>query len=158
MIYHDLTKIKSSMCRAAHVRPGGTPYTMFVPIIAILGGASSSKVGDHYARQMLPIGLILPNSTHVFPPQSPLPLSFGGKSFAIDPRDLVFAAVDPTNPTGDCVSGIFESAGNIGGATEWPVGDVFLKNTYFEEPDFPCSARLESLTASRSLTSTARQA
>lgn len=56
-------------------------------------------------------------------------LTFGGATFAIDTRDLAFQPVDPTNPTGDCVSGI--SAGNIGGAQEWLVGDVFLKNAYF---------------------------
>ncbi|GJE85515.1 acid protease [Phanerochaete sordida] len=56
-------------------------------------------------------------------------LTFGGQSFAIDPRDLLFAPVDPTDLTGDCVSGI--SSGQIGGATEWLVGDVFLKNAYF---------------------------
>jgi len=56
-------------------------------------------------------------------------LSFGGTSFAIDPRDIAFQPVDPADPTGDCISGI--GAGNIGGATEWLVGDVFLKNAYF---------------------------
>ncbi|THV02858.1 acid protease [Dendrothele bispora CBS 962.96] len=56
-------------------------------------------------------------------------LSFGGTSFAIDPRDIAFSPVDPNDPTGDCLSGI--SAGNVGGATEWLVGDVFLKNAYF---------------------------
>ncbi|THH18129.1 hypothetical protein EW146_g2804 [Bondarzewia mesenterica] len=56
-------------------------------------------------------------------------LSFGGTSFAIDPRDIAFTPVDPTNPTGSCVSGI--SSGQIGGAQEWLVGDVFLKNAYF---------------------------
>jgi len=56
-------------------------------------------------------------------------LTFGGNSFEIDSRDLVLKPVNSNNPTGDCVSGI--SAGNIGGATEWLVGDVFLKNAYF---------------------------
>ena len=42
-------------------------------------------------------------------------LSFGGTSFAIDTRDLLFAPVDPNDLTGDCVSGI--SSGQIGGAT-----------------------------------------
>ncbi|KAG6850695.1 hypothetical protein H0H93_009853 [Arthromyces matolae] len=56
-------------------------------------------------------------------------LSFGGTSFTIDSRDLAFQPVDPNDPTGDCISGI--SAGQIGGATEWLVGDVFLKNAYF---------------------------
>lgn len=60
---------------------------------------------------------------------SSVALSFGGTSFAIDPRDLLFQPVDPNDPTGDCVSGI--SSGQIGGATEWLVGDVFLKNVYF---------------------------
>ncbi|KAI5119836.1 hypothetical protein M0805_008402 [Coniferiporia weirii] len=60
---------------------------------------------------------------------SSVALSFGGKSFAIDPRDLLFLPVDASDPTGDCVSGI--SSGEIGAATEWLVGDVFLKNAYF---------------------------
>lgn len=73
-------------------------------------------------------------------------LSFGGQSFNIDTRDLLFSLA-ATNPaaqsasasasasasgnvtTGDCVSGI--SSGQIGGANEWLVGDVFLKNVYF---------------------------
>lgn len=46
-------------------------------------------------------------------------LTFGGKAFAIDPRDLAFQPVDPNDPNGDCVSGI--AAGNIGGANEWLV-------------------------------------
>ncbi|KAK7044185.1 hypothetical protein VNI00_007905 [Paramarasmius palmivorus] len=55
-------------------------------------------------------------------------LSFGGTSFSIDPRDI--AIQDPANPNAEtCLSGI--SAGNVGGATEWLVGDVFLKNAYF---------------------------
>ncbi|TFK49900.1 aspartic peptidase A1 [Heliocybe sulcata] len=58
-----------------------------------------------------------------------LALSFGGTSFAIDPRDLAFQPVDANDLTGDCVSGI--SSGQIGGAQEWLVGDVFLKNAYF---------------------------
>ncbi|EPQ52745.1 acid protease [Gloeophyllum trabeum ATCC 11539] len=58
-----------------------------------------------------------------------LALSFGGTSFAIDPRDLAFQPLDPNDLTGDCVSGI--SSGQIGAATEWLVGDVFLKNAYF---------------------------
>ncbi|PFH53096.1 hypothetical protein AMATHDRAFT_138478 [Amanita thiersii Skay4041] len=56
-------------------------------------------------------------------------LSFGGTEFAIDPRDIAFQPLDPRNPSGDCVSGI--AGGNIGGANEWLVGDVFLKNAYF---------------------------
>ena len=55
-------------------------------------------------------------------------LSFGGTSFAIDPRDIAFQPADPNDPT-DCISGI--SSGQIGGATEWLVGDVFLKNAYY---------------------------
>jgi len=56
-------------------------------------------------------------------------LTFGGRSFAIDPSDLAVDPIDPTDLSGDCVSGI--SSGEIGGATEWLVGDVFLKNVYF---------------------------
>ncbi|KDQ14371.1 hypothetical protein BOTBODRAFT_32830 [Botryobasidium botryosum FD-172 SS1] len=56
-------------------------------------------------------------------------LTIGAKSFAIDPRDLTFLPEDPNNLTGNCVSGI--SSGSVGGANEWLVGDVFLKNVYF---------------------------
>jgi len=56
-------------------------------------------------------------------------LTFGNTSFAIDPRDLAQSPVDPKDPTGRCTSGI--SSGSPGGATEWLVGDVFLKNAYF---------------------------
>jgi len=55
--------------------------------------------------------------------------TFGGQQFAIDPRDIAFQPVDPNNPQGDCVSGI--TSGAVGGANEWLVGDVFLKNAYF---------------------------
>jgi hypothetical protein len=51
-------------------------------------------------------------------------LSFNGQTFAIDPRDIAFLPVDDNDPTGTCISGI--SSGQIGGATEWLVGDVFL--------------------------------
>lgn len=53
----------------------------------------------------------------------------GNQDFAIDPRDLSFVPVDQNNLKGDCVSGIM--SGQIGGAQEWLVGDVFLKNAYF---------------------------
>ncbi|KIK96589.1 hypothetical protein PAXRUDRAFT_25008 [Paxillus rubicundulus Ve08.2h10] len=58
-----------------------------------------------------------------------LALSFGNTSFAIDPRDLAVLPVDLGNPTGDCTAGIQPQ--QIGTATEWLVGDVFLKNAYF---------------------------
>ncbi|KAJ8496880.1 hypothetical protein ONZ45_g12289 [Pleurotus djamor] len=69
-------------------------------------------------------GFVIPCTT-----TSEVALTFGNTAFTIDPRDLVFAPLDPADPAGDCVSGI--SSGNIGGATEWLVGDVFLKNAYF---------------------------
>ncbi|KIM39982.1 hypothetical protein M413DRAFT_19672 [Hebeloma cylindrosporum] len=56
-------------------------------------------------------------------------LTFGGQEFTIDPRDMAFQPVDPNNPQGDCISGI--TSGSVGGAKEWLVGDVFLKNAYF---------------------------
>lgn len=58
-------------------------------------------------------------------------LTFSGQTFAIDPRDLLFAPVDPTDLTGDCVSGI--SSGQIGGAQEWLVRllpSVFAASTF----------------------------
>ncbi|KAJ7510363.1 acid protease [Mycena galericulata] len=57
-------------------------------------------------------------------------LTFGGTSFAIDPRDIAVQPVDANDPTGDCTSGI--SGGSFGTSdTEWLVGDVFLKNAYY---------------------------
>lgn len=56
-------------------------------------------------------------------------LTVGNQVFTIDPRDIAFSPVDLNDPTGDCVSGI--SSGEVGAATEWLVGDVFLKNAYF---------------------------
>lgn len=53
----------------------------------------------------------------------------GTQDFAIDSRDLLFVPVNQNDLTGDCVSGIM--SGQIGGAQEWLVGDVFLKNAYF---------------------------
>jgi hypothetical protein len=61
--------------------------------------------------------------------QQSVALNFGGQSFAIDPHDIAFLPVDENDPTGDCTSGI--TSGQIGGDTEWLVGDVFLKNAYF---------------------------
>lgn len=55
--------------------------------------------------------------------------TMGGTAFTIDPRDLLFVPVNQNDLTGDCVSGIM--SGQIGGAQEWLVGDVFLKNAYF---------------------------
>jgi len=56
-------------------------------------------------------------------------MQFGGQNFDINPKDVAFLPVNPADPTGDCISGI--SSGQIGGAQEWLVGDVFLKNAYF---------------------------
>jgi len=55
-------------------------------------------------------------------------LTFGGTAFAIDPRDLAIAPLNPANPN-DCISGI--AAGTIGGPNRWLIGGVFLKNAYF---------------------------
>jgi hypothetical protein len=48
-------------------------------------------------------------------------LVMGGKSFAINPVDLAFLPLDLNELKGDCTSGI--SAGQIGGAGQWLVGD-----------------------------------
>jgi len=54
-------------------------------------------------------------------------LKFGNRVFTIDPRDIAFAQISRGSNT--CVSGI--ASGTIGTATQWLVGDVFLKNAYF---------------------------
>ncbi|PWN51679.1 acid protease [Violaceomyces palustris] len=56
-------------------------------------------------------------------------LTFGGKTFTIDPRDMIFLPVDANNLKGDCVSSV--SSGSVGQDNEWLVGATFLKNVYF---------------------------
>ncbi|KAF7301321.1 Acid protease [Mycena indigotica] len=51
-------------------------------------------------------------------------LRFGGRDFAIDPKDLVFASRG--RKTGDCTSGIGSFDDD-----KWLVGDTFLKAVYF---------------------------
>jgi len=46
-------------------------------------------------------------------------LTFGGRSFAIDPRDITFLPVNASDLAGDCISGI--AAGQLGGAGQWLV-------------------------------------
>lgn len=53
-----------------------------------------------------------------------LSLSFGGKDFEIDPRDLSFLPKDPKNLKGECTSAI--SAGSPGGQNEWLVSMSIL--------------------------------
>jgi hypothetical protein len=56
--------------------------------------------------------------------------TFSGRSFEVNPKNLAFVPVDPSNPnTGDCISGI--TAGNFGGPTQWLLGAAFLKGVYF---------------------------
>ncbi|KIJ32489.1 hypothetical protein M422DRAFT_35793 [Sphaerobolus stellatus SS14] len=54
-------------------------------------------------------------------------LSFGGRTFTIDPRDIAFAQA---NNNDVCVSGIQTGAVDDNGST-WLVGDTFLKNAYY---------------------------
>jgi len=56
-------------------------------------------------------------------------MNVGGGAFPIDTQDLLFLPVNQTDLTGDCISAV--SAGQVGGANEWLLGDVFLKNAYF---------------------------
>ncbi|KAF7292744.1 Acid protease [Mycena indigotica] len=54
--------------------------------------------------------------------------TFGGATFAIDPRDIAVQPVDNTGTT--CISGI--TGGSFGTSdTQFLVGDVFLKNAYY---------------------------
>lgn len=56
---------------------------------------------------------------------STVSLSFGGRFFAIDPRDLPYFPVT-TNVTGECISGISP----VEGFDQWLIGDTFLKSVY----------------------------
>jgi hypothetical protein len=82
-------------------------------LMALVPGAQSDGQG----------GFTVPCTTN-----ASIALTFGGQSFAIDARDIAFLPVS-NDLTGDCTAGV--SSGQIGGATEWLVGDVFLKNAYF---------------------------
>jgi len=54
-------------------------------------------------------------------------LTFGGKAFNINPKDI---AIQGSGDGTNCLSGI--SAGSFGTSnTQWLVGDVFLKNAYY---------------------------
>ncbi|KAJ7671612.1 aspartic peptidase domain-containing protein [Mycena polygramma] len=55
-------------------------------------------------------------------------LVFRRKSFSIRPVDLTFLPLDPKNPRGACTSAIAQASSE--GATQWLVGDTFLKNVY----------------------------
>ncbi|KJA26380.1 hypothetical protein HYPSUDRAFT_36694 [Hypholoma sublateritium FD-334 SS-4] len=58
-----------------------------------------------------------------------LALTFGGQEFTIEPTDFAIQPVGGAAANNLCTCGI--TSGDIGGATEWLVGDVFLKNAYF---------------------------
>ncbi|KAG0146584.1 hypothetical protein CROQUDRAFT_44259 [Cronartium quercuum f. sp. fusiforme G11] len=68
-------------------------------------------------------GFTLPCKT-----QATVALNFGGRDFSILASDLVVQPVKSNDLEGDCMSGI--SSGQIGGAHQWLLGDVFLKNVY----------------------------
>ncbi|KZV74649.1 acid protease [Peniophora sp. CONT] len=88
------------------------PQTDADTLMAAIPGAKSDGQG----------GYTVPCTTNVS-----VAMSFGNTNFAIDSRDLAFLPVS-NDLSGDCTAGV--SAGQIGGATEWLVGDVFLKNVY----------------------------
>ncbi|KAL0954627.1 hypothetical protein HGRIS_003582 [Hohenbuehelia grisea] len=58
-----------------------------------------------------------------------LSLSFGGRAFPIQPRDLRATPLNKDDPNAECKSRIGEMRGR--GGSQWIVGDVFLKNVYF---------------------------
>ncbi|KIY43780.1 acid protease, partial [Fistulina hepatica ATCC 64428] len=55
-------------------------------------------------------------------------LTFGGRPFPIDSRDLSFLPVDPKELGGQCISGIVAGVANAD--KRWLVGTLFLKNVY----------------------------
>jgi hypothetical protein len=57
-------------------------------------------------------------------------MTFGGRSFSIDPTDLAQFPVDQSNPDGDCTSAITGDTGGDNNPSQWLLGDTFLKNVY----------------------------
>ncbi|GAA6011116.1 hypothetical protein JCM10207_005502 [Rhodosporidiobolus poonsookiae] len=70
-------------------------------------------------------GFTLPCTT-----RSSISLTFAGRAFPLNPRDLTFLPLTD-DLDGECVSAI--SSGSVGGegSGEWLVGAAFLKNVYF---------------------------
>ncbi|KAF7783279.1 hypothetical protein Agabi119p4_2655 [Agaricus bisporus var. burnettii] len=82
----------------------------------------------------LEVGLQAPGF-YVYPCDTELQvsLSFGGKSWTIDPEDMNLGAADLAGEL--CLGGIFDltAGSNVGpgaGNPGWVIGDVFLKNVY----------------------------
>lgn len=71
-------------------------------------------------------GYTLPCTT-----KSTIVLTFGGKAFPIDPRDLAEGGpVDDNDPTGECFSAIQGDVDGDDASNQWLLGDTFLKNVY----------------------------
>ncbi|KAJ3512882.1 hypothetical protein NLJ89_g3266 [Agrocybe chaxingu] len=98
-----------------------TGTTLFVVPAA---DAQTLHAGIQGARSDRQGGFTVPCNT-----KDVVALTVGGQIFPINPIDIAFAPVNAADPDGDCVSGI--ASGEVGGADEWLVGDVFLKNAYF---------------------------
>jgi len=112
-------------------------------ILAPAADAAKVHQGIQGAKSDGQGGFLVPCTTN-----ASIALNFGGKSFAIDLRDLAFAPVDANNSTGDCVSAI--SGGNVGDATEWLVCYLtFISVSFANEP---CFCRL-AIRSSRTHTS-----
>lgn len=58
-----------------------------------------------------------------------LSFKFGGQDWPLLPRDMIFQAVDSSDPDGACVSSL--GGGNVGQKNEWLVGAVALKRLYY---------------------------
>ncbi|KAE8214677.1 hypothetical protein CF327_g1951 [Tilletia walkeri] len=69
-----------------------------------------------------------------------LALTFGGVTFPIDPRDMLFLPVDQTNLQGDCISAI--SSGQVGQKDEWLKGAIVVVLDVIAESAFPSRKRL----------------
>ncbi|KAG8739327.1 hypothetical protein FRC10_005785 [Ceratobasidium sp. 414] len=121
------------LSRRTAILDTGTPLIIAPPADALalhqqIPGAKSDGNG----------GFIIPCTT-----DAQFSFKMGTQEFLIDPRDLLFVPVYQNHLQGDCVSGIM--SGQVGGAQEWLVGDVFLKNAYFLHDVFKNAITLAKL-------------
>ena len=101
-------------------------------------GGSSLLLSHPSVTHSAPTGYLIPCNTTAI-----LSLSFGGTSFAIDPRDLIFGKFGSKDL---CASGI--AAGTIGTATQWLVGDTFLKRSVSRRLKFEPEEELKEMLTS----------
>ena len=88
-------------------------------ILAPQGDAEAIHASIEGAQSDGQGGFTLPCTTN-----ATISMTFGGRSFSIDPRDLADGPVDENDPTGDCISGIAADTEALDSPSQWLVRSV----------------------------------